>query len=80
MIIIGVMTGICFAFMVFLCVRRMRSGETAQMPWAIPSSSINFLDIEYTGQSIMVSRFFWNGTTDMYVVIKPVMSYVVCVA
>ncbi|CAD5235065.1 unnamed protein product [Bursaphelenchus xylophilus] len=55
LILIAIMTAICCAFMGFLCVRRMKTGETARMPWAIQSPTINFLDIPYTRQS--VSKF-----------------------
>ncbi|CAD5228588.1 unnamed protein product [Bursaphelenchus okinawaensis] len=55
LILIAIMTAICCAFMGFLCVRRMKTGETARMPWAVQSSSITFLDIPYTRQS--VSKF-----------------------
>ncbi|KAI6173839.1 Guanylate cyclase [Aphelenchoides besseyi] len=50
-IVISVMAAICIGFLVFLCVRKMRTGETAQMPWAISAPTIKFVDLDYNGTS-----------------------------
>lgn len=51
-IVISVMAAVSVAVMVFLCVRRMRSGETAAMPWAISANTINFIEFEFNGSSV----------------------------
>ncbi|KAH7695254.1 RGC/RGC protein kinase, partial [Aphelenchoides avenae] len=55
-IVVSIMGAVCAGFIIFLCVRRMRSGETSQMPWAIASQSINFIDFDYHG---------YNGSSNM---------------
>ncbi|KAI6210533.1 Guanylate cyclase [Aphelenchoides besseyi] len=52
-IVISVMAAICIGFLVFLCVRKMRTGETAQMPWAISAPTIKFVDLDYNGTSVI---------------------------
>ncbi|KAI1730552.1 adenylate and guanylate cyclase catalytic domain-containing protein [Ditylenchus destructor] len=52
-IVVTIMVTICLAFIVFLCFGRVKTGENSQMPWAIPSATISFVELDYTGSSNM---------------------------
>jgi hypothetical protein len=57
-------------FFIFLCLRRVRSGENSQMPWAISAQTIKFIDMEYKGTSVWESCFVSrkNFRTFQYIV------------
>uniref|UniRef100_A0A914GU92 guanylate cyclase n=1 Tax=Globodera rostochiensis TaxID=31243 RepID=A0A914GU92_GLORO len=48
---VGVMVAICLAFIIFLCFRKVKRGETTQMPYYVPEQQIAFLDMDYGGSS-----------------------------
>ncbi|CAJ0583215.1 unnamed protein product, partial [Mesorhabditis spiculigera] len=45
-IIAAVMTAIIICIVTILAIRKMRSGETASMPWAIPVQMVKLVDVE----------------------------------
>uniref|UniRef100_A0A183CMA0 guanylate cyclase n=1 Tax=Globodera pallida TaxID=36090 RepID=A0A183CMA0_GLOPA len=49
---VGVMVAICMAFIIFLCFRKVKRGETTQMPYYVPEQQIAFLDMDYGGSSL----------------------------
>lgn len=50
-IVAAVLVAVAIAITIFLCAKKMRSGETASMPWAVSSSAIRFVDNDYKGSS-----------------------------
>uniref|UniRef100_A0A7E4VUI4 guanylate cyclase n=1 Tax=Panagrellus redivivus TaxID=6233 RepID=A0A7E4VUI4_PANRE len=50
-IVITVMSAVSLAVIIFLGARKIRSGETEQMPWAIFGNMIKFADDQFRGSS-----------------------------
>ncbi|KAL3076301.1 hypothetical protein niasHS_013572 [Heterodera schachtii] len=48
---VAVMVAICMGFIIFLCIRKVKRGETTQMPYYVPEQMIAFVDMDYGGSS-----------------------------
>uniref|UniRef100_A0A914QNF1 Guanylate cyclase n=1 Tax=Panagrolaimus davidi TaxID=227884 RepID=A0A914QNF1_9BILA len=50
-IVVAVMGAVSIAITIFLCARKMKSGESASMPWAIASATVRFIDESFKGST-----------------------------
>ena len=57
-IVVAVMGAVSIAITIFLCARKMKSGESASMPWAVASSSVRFLDDLHKGSTVSFIIYF----------------------
>lgn len=51
-IVVAVMGAVSIAITIFLCARKMKSGESASMPWAVASTSVRFIDENFKGSTV----------------------------
>uniref|UniRef100_A0A914YDB7 Receptor ligand binding region domain-containing protein n=1 Tax=Panagrolaimus superbus TaxID=310955 RepID=A0A914YDB7_9BILA len=55
-IVVAVMGAVSIAITIFLCARKMKSGESASMPWAVASSTVRFIDENFKGSTEAKNR------------------------
>lgn len=54
-IVVAVMGAVSIAITIFLCARKMKSGESASMPWAVASATVRFIDENFKGSTVSIS-------------------------